>query len=203
MSNAGKDERKTRLRTLRFSESLARSLEKEAAEEGTTVNALANSILGGYFDWDKKAREFGFISLHKPIFMRLIEELDDETLARIGREVMASSWKEMAEFFLQDSSPDKMLEVLSMRSKINPTRLRTRITKEEDTYTIVLRHDFGPKWSIVEKSALQELVRKSFLVEPRISAGESVVTASFKVHPRSSSARQEAVQVDTERHLDR
>jgi len=153
---------------------------KEAADEGTTVNALANSILGGYFDWDKKAREFGFISLHKSIFMRLIEELDDETLARIGREVLTATWKEMAEFWLQDSSPEKILEVLNMRSKINPARLRTRITKEEDTYTIVLRHDFGPKWSIVEKGALQELVRKSFLVEPRISVGELVVTARFK-----------------------
>ena len=184
MSSAGKDERKTHLRTLRFSESLVSSLQKEAADEGTTVNALANSILSEYFDWAKKAREFGFISLHKPIFMRLIEEQDEETLARIGREVMTATWKEMSEFFFQDSSPDKILEILNMRSKMNPDRLRTRMTREKDTYTIVLRHDFGPKWSIVEKSALQELVRKTFLVEPRINAGESVVTARFKVNPR-------------------
>ncbi len=179
--STGIDKRKTHLRTLRFSESLAHSLQKEAADEGTTVNALANSILSRYFDWDKKAREFGFISLHGPIFMRLIGELDDETLARIGREVMAVSWREMAEFFLQDSSPDKILEILSMRSRMNPTRLRTRVTKEEDTYTIVCRHDFGPRLSIILKSALQEFVRNSFLVEPRVTAGESVVTARFKV----------------------
>jgi hypothetical protein len=185
LSNAGKDERKTRLRTLRFSESLARSLEKEAADEGTTVNALANSIISRYFDWDKKAREFGFISLHKSIFMSLIEELDDKTLARIGREVMAPMWKEMAEFFLQDSSPDRILAVLNMRSKINPASLRTRIAREEDAYMIVCRHDFGPRLSIILASSLQELVRKSFLVEPRINVGESVVTARFKVHPRN------------------
>jgi len=186
LSNAGKDERKTHLSTLRFSESLARSLQKEADDEGTTVNALANSILSGYFEWDKKAREFGFISLHKSIFKSLIEELDDKTLARIGREVMAPAWKEMAEFFLQDSSPNKVLEVLNMRSKINPDRLRTRITKDEDTYTIVCRHDFGPKLSIILAGALQEFVKKSFLVEPRISQGESVITARFKVRPRNS-----------------
>jgi len=185
LSKPGENERKTHLKTFRFSESLAHSLEKEAADEGTNVNALANSILGRYFGWDKKAREFGFISLHRSIFTSLIEELDDKTLARIGREVMAVMWKEMAEFFLQDSSPDKILEVLNMRSKINPDRLRTRITKEEDTYTIVCRHDFGPKLSIILASSLQELVRKSFLVEPRINVGESVVTARFKVHPRN------------------
>ena len=176
-------ERKTRLRTFRFSESLNRSLRKEAADEGTSVNALANSILGEYFDWRKKAWEFGFISLHKPIVIRLIEESDDETLARMGREDMAPSWIEQAEFFLQDSSPSETLKAMSRKSKTNPGAV-TRITQEGGAYTIVMRHDFGPKWSIVVESALQEFVRKMFGVEPRITAGESVVTARFKADPR-------------------
>ena len=185
LSNAGKGERKTHLRTLRFSESLARSLEKEAADEGTTVNALSNSIISGYFDWTKKAREFGFLALHKPIFISLIEQLDDKTLARIGREVMTASWKEMAEFWFQDSSPDKILDALSMRSKFD-SRIRTRVTQEEGTYAIVLSHDYGSKWSIVLAGALREFVSKSFHIEPRISQGESVVTARFKINPRKS-----------------
>lgn len=181
LSNADIAKRKTRLRTLRISESLERSLEKEADDGGTTVNALANRIFDEYFGWTKKAREFGFISLHKPIFMRLIEELDDKTLARIGREVVPASWKEQSEFFLQDSTPNKVLEAMSIRAKSNPGTL-TRITQEKGAYTIVMIHDFGPKWSIVVKSALQEFVRKMFLVEPRMSQGESVVTARFRVN---------------------
>ena len=186
MSNVGIDKRKTHLRTFRFSESLARSLEKEAAEEGTTVNALANSIISGYFDWVKKAREFGFVAVHKPIFMRLVEGLEDEALARMGREAVTATWKEMAEFWFQDSTPDKILDAMKMRSKFD-SKIRTRIPREENTYTIVFHHDFGPKWSVVLRSALQEFVRKSFLVEPRMSQGESVVTARFKVNPRSLS----------------
>ncbi|MGD0396126.1 MAG: hypothetical protein ABSB26_04360, partial [Nitrososphaerales archaeon] len=65
MSNAGKRERKTRLKTIRLSESLVRSLEKEAADEGISVNADINSILGRHFGWDKKAREFGFVWVHR------------------------------------------------------------------------------------------------------------------------------------------
>jgi hypothetical protein len=183
LSNVVKRERRTHLRTLRFSESLAHSLEKEAAEQGTTINALANSILEDYFTWNKKAREFGFISLHKPIFIRLLEGLDDEALARIGKEVLYTTWKEMADFWFGDSSPDRLLTVLAMRSRINPTRLRTRVTQEEGTYTIVLHHDFGPKWSIIDKSALQELVHNAFHAEPHITAGESVVTARFTLPP--------------------
>ena len=144
--------------------------------------------MGHHFNLDKKAREFGFVPLHTSVFTSLLKDLDDETLARIGREVLFATWKEMAEFWFQDSSPDKILEALSMRSRVSSERLRTRVTKEEGTYTVVCHHEFGPKWSIVMKSALQEFVRKSFLVEPRISAGESVVTTRFKINPRNSPA---------------
>jgi len=183
LSKADTDERKTHLKTVRLSESLARSLKEEAANEGTTVNAEINSILGRYFHWDKKAREFGFVAVHKPILMRLVEMADDEEIARMGREVVLATWKEMAEFWLQDSTPDKILEALSLRSKFDPNT-RTRVTREGDEYTIVLHHEFGPKYSIALKNALQELVTKSFHATPRLSAGESVVTARFKVTPK-------------------
>jgi hypothetical protein len=155
-----------------------------------TVNALANSILGEYFGWTKKAREFGYISLHKPILMRLIEEVDDNALARIGREDVIASWKEQAEFFLQDSTPSNMLEALSTEAKSHPGTV-TRIVREGSECTITLRHDFGPKWSIVTENALEEFVKKTFHTEPRISAGESVVTARFKVGPKDLAAWQE------------
>ena len=81
-------ERKTRLKTVRLPESLARSLEKEAAEEGTTVNADVNSMIRQHFDWDKKAQEFGFYSIPIRLLKSILEELDDAALARIGREVL-------------------------------------------------------------------------------------------------------------------
>ena len=184
-SDAGRDERKSVTRTFRFPESLARSLEKEAADEGKSVSALVNSIVSWYLNWEKKGKEFGLISLDRSVFMSLIKGLNNEALARVGREVMVARWKEMAEFFFQDSSPDKVLEVLSMMSRADPDRLRTTVTKKEDTYTIVCRHDFGPKLSVVLKSAVQELVRQSFHVKPQITAGNSVVTARFKANPQN------------------
>ncbi len=185
MPKANMSERKTHLKTIRLSESLVRSLEKEAADEGTSVNADVNSILSQHFDWDKKAEEFGFYSIPIRLLKNILEGLDDEALARLGREVLPALWKEMAEFFSQDSSLDGMVKFQTMRSKFNPHN-HTRVTQDEGEYTIVWRHDFGPKWSIVVKNAIQQFVRKSFHAEPRISVGESVVTAHFKVNPRNS-----------------
>jgi len=163
-----------------------RALETEAADEGRTVNADVNSILSQHFDQHKKAREFGIAAIPKPLLRRVLEGLDDEELARIGREVMPPLWKEMAEFWSGDSSPDGILDFQNMRAKFNPNN-RTKTTKEEGTYVVVFRHDFGPKWSILLKNGLQEFVRKSFHVEPRTSVGESVVTLRFKVRPQKLS----------------
>jgi len=177
-------ERKTVLRTFRLSESLAGALEKEAVDEGTSVNTAANLIMGQYFDWEKKAREFGFMAIHKPVFRKMIEELDDKTLARIGREIVPASYEEMAEFWFQDASPEKILDVVAMRFKFDAL-MRAKISKEGDTYTVILHHDLGPKWSIVAESAARELTKRFFHVEPRITRGESVVTGRFTVHRRN------------------
>lgn len=183
LSNTSKDERRTRLRTIRLSDLLESSLQKDAADEGTTVNSLVNKILSQYYGWGKKAREFGFISVHKPIYARLIEQADEETLVRLGREEVLSTWKEMAEYWLQDSTPDKMLEVLKLRAK-HDSQTESRTTQDGNTYTIVFRNDYGPRFSIVAESALWEFVKQSFHVEPRITRGNTVVTARFTVHPQ-------------------
>ena len=182
MSKVRTAEHKTILRTFRLQEPLIRSLEKEAADEGISVNTAANLIMGQHFDWEKKAKEFGFLAVHKPVFMRLMEELDDKALARIGREVVPTSFEEMAEFWFQESTPDKILDVIAARFKFDTLR-RAKITKEGDMYTVVLRHDLGPKWSIIAESAARELARRFFHVEPRIKRGDSVVTVRFRAHP--------------------
>ena len=177
-------ERKSVLKTIRLPESLVRSLEKEATDEGTTVNALFNSIARQHYEYDKKLREFGTAEVPKSLFKVILDEIDDKTLARIGREVMPALWKEMAEFWIQDSSPDGIMRFQTLRSRFNPDS-QTKLVQEEGSYVIVLRHDYGPKWSVLLNYGLQETVRKLFKVEPRMSQGASVVTARFKVNPQN------------------
>jgi len=184
LSKAGKVERKTHLKTVRLSESLVRALAKEAASEGTTVNADINSILNQHFEWDVKAKESGFTTIHKTVLRALLDKLDDKTLLQIGRDIVPSWFEEMSEFWFQDSSPERMLDTISLRFKFNPL-MRTETTKEGDRYAVVFRHDLGPKWSILAEGAARELVRKFFHVEPQISRGESVVMVRFKANRRN------------------
>lgn len=171
-------QRKTTLRTFRFSEELAHSLEAEADEQGATLNALVSSILTKHVEWDAKAMKFGFIPIYKPIFMCLLQASDDRTLTQLGSAVLPAAWKEMASFLFLDSSEVKILDLLSQRGRYLPF-VQTEVKREGRKCTIVSHHDLGPKWSIVLHSAFDEFVRKSFHTQPTISVGDTVVTVEF------------------------
>jgi hypothetical protein len=128
-----------------------------------------------------KMQDYGFVMVPRHLFRAFLEKLDDEKLAQLGREVMPGLLKEMAEWWQQDSTPEGMLRYLGLRGRPYSDDVQTTTVKEGGTYTIVHRHNYGPRWSILIRSAFQELVRKSFHAEPQISVGESVVTARFKV----------------------
>jgi len=173
-------QRKTTLRTFRFPEELARTLEAEAQEQGITLNALVSSILTKHVEWDEKAAKFGYIPTYKPIFQGLLQASDDESLDRLGRAVLAPMWKEMASFWFQDSSENRILDFLSLRSRHLPY-VQTEVNREGRKCTIVTHHDLGPKWGVVLHSAFDELVRKSFHAQPTISVGDTVVTVEFSI----------------------
>jgi len=167
---------------------LVRTLEEEGAESGVPVNAVVASVLDHYFRWTSKTHDLGLVSIHKPVFVKMIEELDDETLAHLGREDLASSWKDMAKFWFGDSSAESMLKFLSSRAKCEVEE-RPRATRGMNEYTILIHHDFGPKWSIVLRGALQEVIKSSFHSESHVSAGASVVTGRFRTSEGHSSSQ--------------
>jgi hypothetical protein len=178
------EKEKSVLKTIRIPESVSSALQKKADDEGTTVNAQINSIIRENVGWSSKAKKFGIATVPKSVFISLTEAVADEELDRIGREVALPAWKEMSEFWFQDSSPERIIDLLNLWSKFNPD-FRTEITQKDRAYSIVLKHDFGPKWSILAKSAIHEFVTKTFQVEPKMSGGASVITARFRIDPKA------------------
>jgi hypothetical protein len=181
---AGHQRRKTVLKTFRFSEDLMRSLEFEAMEEGTTINALVGTVITQHLEWEIKARRFGYTPMYKPILRSLLEELGEESLAKIGK-ALPEMWKEMAEFWFQDSSAEKVLEFLSFRSRYVP-QMQAELKREGNTFTIVYHHDLGTRWSTVIQNALDELVRRSFRTPTTVCTGETVIEVQFPVPPENS-----------------
>jgi len=157
-----------------------RSLESEAEGSSITLNAHVSSILTKHIEWDAKAAKFGYIPTYKPIFMELLHAVDDESLRQMGRTILPAMWKEMASFWFEDSSIERILDLLSLRSRHLPY-IQTEVKRQGRTCVIVSHHDLGPKWSIVLQSAYDELIRKFFHAQPKTSLGDTVVTAEFSI----------------------
>jgi hypothetical protein len=174
---------KTIVRTIRIPESVDQSLKTKAADDGMTLNAEINSIIRQDLDWHGKMKEFGFAVLPRRLLKSIIEWLDDDTLAMIGREAMVPLMKDMAEWWLHDSSPEGILRYLGMRGRPYGDYITT-VKREGDRCTIVHRHEYGPKWSLIIQAANREFVEKSFHAEPEITVGNSVVVSRFEVNRR-------------------
>jgi hypothetical protein len=173
-------QRKTTLRTFRFSEELAQALDAEAQEQGMTLNALVSSILTKHEEWDAKAAKFGFIPSYKPVVTALLQASSDASLDRIGRTVVAPMWKEMASFWFQNSSEEGILNLLATRSRLLPF-VQSEVKRDSHRLTIVTHHELGPRWSVVMRGAFDELVRTSFRAQPTINGGDTIVTVEFSV----------------------
>ena len=173
------DEKESVVRTFRLPVKRDRLLTEEAKEKGITLNAMMNSVLTEHQDWLKRATESGFVWIHRSSYRAIIEELDDETLRRIGRTVVPEWVEDMSRYMFQSTDPERILDTLEVRYTHDPL-MRVNFIREKGNYTLVFTHDMGPKFSILAEAVTKELVTKYFRVEPETTRGESVVTVKFR-----------------------
>jgi hypothetical protein len=181
---AAGDKRKTKLRTFRFSEETIEFLEREAAKADMSVNAFVGSLISRHVEWESKAQEFGFQMLYRPLISSLVEALDNETLDRLGREKVYPMWRDMAEFWFQDTSGEGILRLLTYLSPY--VQIQTQVKRERNNYTLDIHHSMGPKWSIVIAGALDEAVKQVFHSRPVVERTSSIVSARFSLPPSNA-----------------
>jgi Lhr-like helicase len=176
----GAKSRRTVLKTLRLPEELALSLEKEAEEEGTTLNALCSSALTKHVEWWSRAQKLGFISTSKAMFKSVLEATDDDRLAIAVRENMPTAWKDMAMFWFGNTSLDTMIRLFTNIFKYG-WEVDMSIKTKDKEYTVVLSHELGPKFSLVLMNAIDELFRKESHIQPKFEVENAMVTVHFSV----------------------
>jgi hypothetical protein len=170
----------TGLKTFRLPVALVEALEKEAEDRGMSSNALASSILTRHVNWDRKAEKFGYMSIYKPYLVNLVKSMDDKELERIGREVLPSEMKDLAQFMLGGTSPKQVLEAFGLLGRFM-TNSNVEIKTDGEDYRLTIHHDLGPKWNLLSKAGLDELVRNSFKSQPTFTIGETIIEVRFSL----------------------
>jgi hypothetical protein len=148
-----------------------RILERDAAERGIPVGTLLFTILRKYADWDRLTEKYGFVSLPNTVFRSLLEEVDADKIARIGKE-SGKSFKARILFWFKEANLESFMALILITYRYSGLA-RCEYQRFGDDYVITLKHDLGRKWSIY----LRELLRAA-LIETLAKTSESEITDS-------------------------
>ena len=171
---------KTVLRSLRLSKSLDEAIQHEAVNRSVSVNSFAASILDKYFEWDILAEKFRFITLPNEMLASLIEALDDEKLAQLGRAAGSVIPKEVILFWFKTVDLETFVSYLAFHSKYLHTA-EYKILREGKNVIITAHHQLGDKWSVWLKSYLIEAVRVNLGVMPKAELSTKTVRLEFDI----------------------
>jgi hypothetical protein len=179
-------DRKTQtvLRGVRIPKQLNELLEKDSRSENRTVSALVVSILTKYAEWDRYTQKFGFVTVPRSNYKRMIEAMDERTYMTATEEA-PSTFLEMIRFWYRRVDPQTVCAFCERLSKYVGTT-RCEIDDKDGNYTITLEHDFGIKYSNQLKRVYEIVTRETLGIEPKIEVTSNSIFIRFS--ERSSKA---------------
>ncbi len=121
-------------------------LQKDAEDKRISVNALMNSILSKYAEWDRNVERFGFVSLGKDLFTSMLQTVDEDKLCTVADEVGGQYIKQFILFWFKKINVETFLAYLTAFSRYSGiARCDIQVTGREHVISAI--HEFGPKWS--------------------------------------------------------
>jgi len=172
--------RKTVLRTLRIPEETANAIDVVADEDGTTFNAVVSSIANEYVVWTRNARKYGFVVISKRLFRLTLDCCDDEKVEKDASKGLADILRDEMIFLYQSKSPDSLMRLFADLSK-HGSIVTASHRVDGMSYALTLHHEAGPRFSLMLRMALDELIRREFRAQPSFEEGGTSLIARFSI----------------------
>ena len=151
-------------RTFRLNSWVLREIEREAARQRISVNSLVNRLLEGYVVYGRYREHFDTITLNRETFLRLLEEVDEEKLGRIALERGAKTPRELIPLCGRGLDFDGVKFFLKTVLQDHCHWFIMHIF-EGDEVKIILRHQWGGKWSTWLKHYVKALFKEILRVD--------------------------------------
>ncbi len=127
--------------TIRLNEQSEKELKEEAADKKVTVNGLVSQILGKYLEWDRHIEKLDAVTIPADSLARLTSNVDEEALAKFGREI-AESRMSLISVWYKQITPETVLKFLIFYLERNKTA-KIAFSKDEKPQRIVGFHHGG------------------------------------------------------------
>jgi hypothetical protein len=172
-------DRKTQtvLRNVRIPKELNALLQRDASAENRTVSALVVSILTKYAEWDRFTRKFGFVTIPRNNYKRMIEAMDEQVYTTATQEA-PSTFLEMVRFWHKRLDANTICAFCERLSKYVGTT-QCEVEENNGSYSITLQHEFGLKYSNHLKRVYEAGIQAALGVEPKIEVTNNSVFIKF------------------------
>ena len=145
-------------RSFRIDKALNDELESQAEKEGVSVSYILESLVEDYLVHYRWAERLGSVNLHPQTLNQIFEELDDETISRIGYDSGSSVPKQallMRGAHINEESAKQILKILGEYDNW----FTVTYHKAEKPYFFIRNIKSG-KWIIFVESYLKGMYEK-------------------------------------------
>jgi hypothetical protein len=175
-----KDEgrKKAVVRAIRIDKNLDDVLRQDAKNRGISTSSHLNSILARYSEWDRLSERFGYVSLHRTTIKRIFENMNEELLQLLAKEIGSTRIREYMRIFHREITIPSYLEWVELFYKYSNTG-EVEINHKQNLTTIIVGHELGEKWSKFQSLIISETMRDLFHITPKIDISDRMVIVRF------------------------
>lgn len=153
-------------RTFRLDADVMRGLEEEAKKQGATVNGLTCRILRKYVRIGAKVEQMGVVTLPRNDLIEIINALDEESVAKIGRKMGSATSKEIMLLLFGELSVSAFKQFFLMFLCGYSNWTTCYEVEDEDYLEIRASHNMGEKWSLFVKNYVEASLEFTLGMKP-------------------------------------
>lgn len=159
--------------TFRLSKEKLERLRKVADNRNISPNTLVNQILKAYLDWHSLAPRAKLYYLPKSFLVRLLNELTNDELSELARDVAKSDLVDISLFLRGGFTIASMSEIAETWLRV--AQMPHRIEVTGDIYKIIIDHDMGHKYSYLVKEISRYLLEVAFQTKSSCETTDNAV----------------------------
>ena len=156
-----KPRKKTESITFRLETDILDNLRQEAKRKDVSVNTLVSQIAKQHTNWHSNAAQAGFISVRKPLIIKLLESQNDEQIKLLARNVAHSSNKDFVLMLRRRYNIHSALDMIEgwiHASGYSYNHNLEDLDYSNRLHSFIVQHNMGMKWSLY----LSELYKTVF-----------------------------------------
>lgn len=159
--------------TFRLPKEKLEQLRKVSQTKNVTPNTLVNQIINSYLDWHSRAAHAKLYYLPKSFLVRLLNELTDDELNELARDVAKNDLVDISLFLRGEFNLDSVSNIAETWLKI--AQMPYRIEINGDGCKIIIEHDMGIKYSYLIKEISRHLLEVTFEAKSSCDVTENAI----------------------------